>query len=223
MQTNQEWIDEDIDDDVEVDEAAEGDAPQPSIMEKLSEWLEQVFESGADLEAEVEKAIFIELFSLLQEAGRDEPRRHKAIAKMLKFAKRMEQKRTRQDRTAFQNRCLDILQTEQEIKLRQMEMTSHPPAKAQGYNAQEPKAKEPEPRQPQISKQTPNKAEGNNREPVPPESAPSGIAQEPRKLEQPLPSRPEQPRRETSREIDRPAAEKITPERWKAPPVRPTT
>jgi len=84
---------------------------------------------GADLEKIVEKAICAQVFGLLREAGADERRRYKALAELQKFAKLLEQKRSREERTKVQQQRLALLQVGQQVKLRAMEAKSQVPAK----------------------------------------------------------------------------------------------
>ena len=83
---------------------------------------------GADLEKIVEKAIGAQVFGLLREAGADERRRYKALAELQKFAKLLEQKRNREERTKVQQQRLALLQAGQQAKLRDMETKSQVPA-----------------------------------------------------------------------------------------------
>ncbi len=143
METNQELMEKKVEADGVVAQAMptvnsgdNGDHQANASQAKLTgssardgaeDWSpEAAIESGADLEEVVEKAIRIQVFGLLRAAGDDEPRRYRALAEMQKFAKLLEQKRSRKERTAAQQRRLDLLQTAQEMKLRQMEMDFEP-------------------------------------------------------------------------------------------------
>src|SRR5579872_3521698 len=121
MQTNQEPMGKNV------------EAPEPAAPFEPSDWAMQVLESGEELDEVVEHVMFLELVSLLRATGGDEPGRYKALAEMHKFAKLLEQKRSRKERTENQKRRLDLVQAAQEIKLREiklreMRMTAKPTA-----------------------------------------------------------------------------------------------
>ncbi len=180
------------------------EAPEPSTPFEASDWAMQVLESGEELDEVVEHVMFLELVSLLRATGGDESCRYKALAEMHKFAKLLEQKRSRKERTENQKRRLDLVQAAQEIKLREIKlretrMTSQPAAQVQKSEPTQFPNKANEPIPPKL---------------VPPNPVPPGIAQESTKLERPSASQPEQPQKEASREVGTTPAAKPTRERF---------
>ncbi len=173
METNEALLDENV------------DVHEPPAMDEMWKWLEEVFTTGADLEEQIEKAIFTEVFVLLHKAGPDEARRYKALGEMHKFAKWLEQKRSRQERTEVQKRRLDLLQTAQEIKLqaiqlRQVETASRVPARVKDVKIEDVKAEKAKAERPASQDRKPQPPQNNDTEPAAP-----GIPQEPAKRKQP--------------------------------------